>query len=237
MLQIAQTAYAQALYDNKIITSPTALAPNAMAVVLQTVQHLLALNTVLHKPTGADVAATTTTQAPAAGPALAATTALLGHQAAGSISLVLVAESHTNVADGARAHTFLDATSQGTLLPSLVVYERGLRAPLASGGRAYPNAGSAAHPVPLVDEANLGQVAAANFGLNNLKPADRSAVVAGYLVLCLAGGDQQAIDRVVLFFGAEHGDILTDFDYIARHTTAAHLIKRPRTFLTISPNP
>jgi hypothetical protein len=71
---------------------------------------------------------------------------------------------------------------------------------------------------------------AAGQGLN----ADqRSFAVAGYMFLCIAGGDQNHHDRIIVFFGERHIDILDDLEYFVRHSSADWVQKRPRSYLII----
>jgi hypothetical protein len=60
-----------------------------------------------------------------------------------------------------------------------------------------------------------------------------SLLVAGYVYLCIAGGAQNAIDKVLLVYGAEHAEIMSSFEYFVQHTTATWLKKRPRTEMLI----
>lgn len=111
--------------------------------------------------------------------------------------------------------------NNGGLAPTMVVFERGM---------AYPSPRITGH---IARETNLTTANAGDFGLG-LSPSQRSMVVAGYLVLCLAGGDQNNIDKVILFYGEEHRDIILNyFEYFAAHTQADYLKKRIRTLLMI----
>lgn len=59
----------------------------------------------------------------------------------------------------------------------------------------------------------------------------RSALIAAYIFLCVAGGDQGGNDRVLIFFGEEHADILDQFEYMVRNSIhVTWLNKRKRNY-------
>jgi hypothetical protein len=137
-----------------------------------------------------------------------------------SISLVVCGEDHTDERDHARAEFLIGAIAGGTIAPSIVLFERGM---------TYTTNGLACH---LVRETNLTTAPAGDFGLG-LSKSQRSMVVAGYMLLCVAGGDQSTIDRFFLFYGENHMDILTHFEYFVRHTSATWVQRRPRNLFQI----
>jgi len=55
----------------------------------------------------------------------------------------------------------------------------------------------------------------------------RSALIAGYIFLCAAGGDQTANDRVLVFFGEEHAaDIVDFFELFASRSSQIPWVKK-----------
>ena len=103
------------------------------------------------------------------------------------------------------------------------------------------NYNTTASTIPIVRESNLttfrGTAAPRrDFGLAALGVAKHSIVVAGYILLCLASGNQTTNDLVIIFFGERHKDILEQFEYIAGHggrTGVDWVEKRPRTLSVI----
>ena len=104
--------------------------------------------------------------------------------------------------------------------PDLVVIERGMEFDL-------PEIPATAREENLTGTLTNPQAGYALF------PGQRSFMAAGYIFLCVAGGDQNHHDRVVVFFGEHHQDIITHFEYFARHSSADWVQKRPRRYLII----
>jgi hypothetical protein len=62
----------------------------------------------------------------------------------------------------------------------------------------------------------------------------RSALIAAYIFLSVAGGDQSGDDRVLILFGAQHADIFDYFDEFARKSKSIPWIKmRKRNYAVI----
>jgi hypothetical protein len=145
---------------------------------------------------------------------------------AGSITLALVGESHSHDPDLARSLGVLAAMTPGGGLDStdLVIVERdGMRHRLPPGNVLNPTRVS---EISLTGnlQTNLAQA---------LSPRQRSTVIAAYLLLSLAGGNQGTADRAVVFAGEEHEDIGEEFDYLAKHHKVHNLdwvARRPCAF-------
>lgn len=193
------------------------------SAIMRTINDLLTGAT--NVPAGNDVDATSVDQKAATASVQSALQSLYNRQGAGSISIAIVGEDHSNATDQNRATTLIAAAQNGTINPTVLAFERGMTYGVGGLGQ------------PIVRESNLTQPATNPNAWQGLSAAQRSRVVAGYLALILAGGDQNSIDRVLVFFGANHFDIVqNDFDYFARHSDAAYLLKRARTFMTIRSN-
>ena len=62
----------------------------------------------------------------------------------------------------------------------------------------------------------------------------RSALVAAYIFLCVAGGDQTGNDRILVFFGDEHQDILECFEHYVNDSVEIPWVrKRKRNYCHI----
>jgi hypothetical protein len=204
---------------------------------------LAAVRTMLPAATNKSIAAAQTPTMPAlAKPAASTVDAITGAlqtaftRAAGTVTLVVVGESHQardaeDAEDQTRAKALLDKMVEHSPLAAttLVVLERDLELRY----KPYPSsfAPQSAMEVALTEDydTTLQQ------GLSKLQ---RSTVIAGYVLLCLAGGDQNTVDTVVLFLGELHADALTEFEYFAKGATGASGIdwvaKRPRMLLSFS---
>ncbi len=182
---ILQSTYAQTLFNNKVVNlGHPATDKQVSAAVLKTVNDLV--NGATNIPTGADRPANLTENAANTTPD--AVQNFYNAQQATSTSIVLLGESHVNQPDHQRAENYLAAMNANppVLRPNLVVFERGL---------TYQAPGN----IPLVRESNLTTARAnggmVDFGME-LSKAQRSMVVAGYLALCAASGNQQDINNV-----------------------------------------
>ncbi|WP_316803598.1 hypothetical protein [Pedobacter nototheniae] len=225
MKLISQGAYAQELFNNKVVNlGQPATDKQVSAAVLKSVNDLIEGATNI--PKGADLPANATNNPANTTPATVQQ--LFTAQKATSTSIVLLGESHTNAADHKRAEDYIAAMNSNppTLKPGLVVFERAL---------TY----NAPKDISIVRESNLTTAKSnggmVDFGIE-LSKAQRSMVVAGYLVLYVASGNQQDINRIVMFYGANHNDIYSYFDYFARHTGAYYVVKETRDFYNIKSN-
>jgi len=216
---IPALTYAQSLYD---AGAPKATDKDVSAAVMSALSQLMPSAT--NKPTGGEIEPVNIKQPANADKALAASQSLYAKQAAGSISLTLLGEDHTDAQDAARANKFISAINAGSLTPSIIVYERGM---------TYPTPSTSVH---IVRESNLTTISGArDFGLG-LSRAQRSMVVAGYLVLLVGGGSQADINKILLFFGANHNDILKYFGYFAQHSPASYLLREPQSLINVLSN-
>jgi hypothetical protein len=184
---------------------------------------------VTNKPAGADVdkVAETTPKLTDA-QAVKKLQTLYAGQAAGSISLVVLGEKHDSAKDKKRAEAVLTAVGAGTLTPTLVLYERGLLDTRYNAPAGY-------HGQQVDENSFIPFVGLRDDNPNKivLGREARSIVVAGYVFLCIAGGAQNATDKVLLVYGAEHAEIMNSFEYFVQHMTAPWLKKRPRTEMLI----
>ena len=217
---IAQTEFAQLLYTNlkEAYIRPSPITDEeTKAALVATINKLI--NGVTSAPIGANVAAQVLEHEP--GNALPAVTAFLHGQAAESISIVMLGEDHSSEQDKLRANDFIKAISSDHLILNLVVFERDME-------KKYPTP----KEVTVVREDGLTtakeMAGAAKFGLE-LSKAQRSMVIAAYLVLLTGGGNQKSTDKILLFYGENHTDIFTYFEFFAQHSLAGHLQKRGRT--------
>lgn len=211
---VPQGSYAQQLFDNGAGAGTDSAVS---AAIMRTINDLLPPATNI--PTGPDVDAVVVDHKPDTTKAIQDVQHLYNSQPAGSSSLVILGEMHTNHQDNQRALDFINAINNGTLNVDNVVFERGMNYPTPANGN-------------IIRESNLTTASGGNFGWG-LSRKQRSMVVAGYLVLLHAGGNQQDINRDLLFYGELHMDIFTYYDYFARHTNAFYLLKEPRTFFGI----
>jgi len=221
---IPQATYAQAL-----ATTPIAQAlgvPVSDSIVLtgtlKVIEDLIAANpAAINKanPPAQDPTKVTGSS-PKSKNVIADITKLYTQQVIPSLSLSLLGEDHNNADDATRATDVIQGVAAATITATLLVFERGMAA-------KYPIPGVAQ---PIVREENLTTVVAGDMGLG-LTKSQRSVVVAGYIFLLLAGGDQHTIDKVILFYGENHNDILTSFEYFVRHTTCSWVQNRPRTMM------
>jgi len=215
MQVVPASTYAKSLYDAKVgLGTDKAVS----AAVLSALSQLMPEAT--NKPHGPAIDPINIRQPANADKALAATESLYAKQAAGSISLTLLGEDHTNAQDAARARKFIAAINASTLTPSLLVFERGMQ-------YAVP-----AVSVIIVRESNLTTVNGGDFGMG-LSAAQRSMVVAGYLALLAGGGNQNDINKMLLFYGANHTDILKYFGYFAQHSPSSYLMQEPQTLVAV----
>ncbi|GAA0935383.1 hypothetical protein [Virgisporangium aurantiacum] len=152
---------------------------------------------------------------------------------AGAICVTLVGESHQHLdgsltADHDRAKTLLTFMTTGGRLDAtgVVLLERKMEA------RYKP------YPMPFAPNSML-ETEVPRTGGGTLEAGldleQRDYVLAGYLFLTLAGGDQSTIDNIVVFRGSRHVEFLDKFEYFAK--TAANVTgvdrvaRRPRTLV------
>jgi hypothetical protein len=225
---IAPRTYADALVKQKVAVGGTKAARDA---VVETIRELMVAAT--NKPATPDVAKTVPHSGAAAN-ASADIKKLYGSQAAGSISVAILGEDHSSAKDTARAQAIIAEIGTGAIMPTILLFERYLRNsetnPTTKRVGPYPSPG-AAYTGRIVSELDLTTGTAGFFG-DGLDAEARSMVVAGYLVLCSAGGDQTSVDKCLLVFGENHADILEKFDNFSKlHTN--WIQKRPRTLFLI----
>jgi hypothetical protein len=166
------------------------------------------------------------------------------NQQAGSISLSFCSEAHDCQQDMLRARAICAAmdyqnAGRGVLVPTLSILERGMIEKYTVTFEA-PN-----QPTSLAKEEELG-VALDNvnnttkdFG-KGLTRKQRDLVLAGYIFLCVASGNQANTEKVFVIFGENHvystdqSDIPAQFEALARWPGLADWVqRRPRTILKI----
>jgi hypothetical protein len=146
--------------------------------------------------------------------------AMQAAQAPGSVSITLIGVNYRSIDDHTRAHAIISAIRADTLHPTLMVFERDL-----SYGTARINC-------PMIHEESLTTSREGNFG-RGLTRAQRCMVVAGYVHLCLAAGDQAGIDHVMLFFDTHQAGILSEFKFLLANLPSSPIKTRPYTLLTV----
>lgn len=137
----------------------------------------------------------------------------------GAISISFIGEDHSLSADKDRAEELLNNITIDDD-HFLLAFERGL---------TYSTSNM---PVLTVREENITRAFNNNFGLD-LNAEQRSLVMAGYITACLASGDQQTKDKVLIFFGENHHDILEHIEYFAKNLQGQALLGRLRGQLLI----
>jgi hypothetical protein len=218
---ISQSSYAQSLLDNNIVGGGGGTDSQVRAAVLKAVHNLITDETNMRG--GPELDAIETDSPAKTLPAKVQE--LFAAQQQSSTSIVLLGESHDNAEDRKRAGNYLTAigTATPTLTPTVIVLERGLKYVVPAG-------------IHIVRETNLTTAkragVAEDFGLA-LTKSQRSMVVGGYLALCVASGNQQDINKILMFYGANHDDIFQHFDYCGRHTKGAYILKEVRQFFNI----
>jgi len=159
---------------------------------------------------------------------------------AGSIVITYYGESHDSQRDGARAQELITACSrQHEALPTLLLLERGLRNERSRGGvRMRYDLEDCICAFADEDELTRSRDAPLEYQFNyrsiwgmGLSVEQRSMVVAGYLAVCLANGNPEAIDRVTILFGSNHSNMLeTHLEYFVQNV-ATNLWARRRFYL------
>jgi hypothetical protein len=220
MQAIVPVVYANQLFQNKAGQGDASVVSKA---IIQTIQDLLP--NAINKPIGSDIDAVIPPDAAAKfNKALSTVKKIWDPQTAGSISIVLCGEAHDDASDQERAKTFITEMGNGGLTPSLVIFERGM-----SYSTQVINCDKAIETDMTTSTLRAPSV---DFGLG-LSGEERDMVIAAYILLCVAGGNQNDIDKVFVFFGENHKAILKWFDYYARHSAADWVQKRNRNLLTI----
>lgn len=148
--------------------------------------------------------------------------ALFNRNKPGLSALVFLGECRQDEEDQKRALDFLDGIAQNKLATDLVIFERGMNYKLPE-------------QVPYLIESQLTQAGPVDFGWG-LTRRQRNMILAGYLVLCLASGDQRDKSNILLFFNESQRNVFSMIDHYAHHTDAYYLNNKPRTFVTIRSN-
>lgn len=169
-----------------------------------------------------------------AGPVMDQMSGVYGQQRPGDISLAWIWESHDSQQDEARAQALIpEMVPQGRLSAvNVLVFERGL----AAKHRPFPP-----NLLPTVvreeDLTTVTDLTPRELLPEALSRVQRNIVVAGYLLLALAGGDQREIANVVTIFGERHDGLVGEFEYLAKATNVTGIDtigKRPRGHVTVA---
>lgn len=144
---LAQATYAQQLAEHQAGLGTDSMVRTA---VLKTISALLP--EVTNKPTGTPVDPVES-DVSAKKDALSAIQKVYGAQSAGSISITFCGEDHSDERDKQRAMSLIAAMGADTVVPTLVVFERGMK---------YPVNGIVC---PIAREENMTTIAAGDFGL------------------------------------------------------------------------
>lgn len=139
----------------------------------------------------------------------------------GSISISFVGENHNLISDKDRAQKLISQIFEEIGKPYLVVFERGLTYSVADS------------PVEVAREENLTTVTNVDFGMA-LTCEQRSMVIAGYIVACLASGSQDTKDKVVIFYGENHCDILKNIKYFSKNLMGQVLLGRSIEYVFVA---
>ena len=210
---IFQGNYAQKLYDYQIgLGTDKAVS----AAILSTLHDLI--QNAVNIPTGEEFKSVKTDHKADSKKAFKDVKKLYSAQGTSTTSLVLLGEDHASVDDKDRATYFINEINSGNLTPDVVIFERGM---------AY----SAPFGVHVIRESNLTTVTGGDFGMG-LSRKQRSMVVGGYLALIVASGSQLDSNKCLIFFGENHKDIFTYFEYFARHT-AGYVEKETRNLFFV----
>jgi hypothetical protein len=118
--------------------------------------------------------------------------------------------------DNARGNGLVQSFVAANENPELVLVERGFGNKFALGGLTSVKVREEDIVSPIV----LGIAARSNF-------------MAGFIFLCLAGGDQAASDRVLIFAGGEHADIMSGIEYFVQRSSAAWMTRRGRSYAEV----
>jgi hypothetical protein len=171
------------------------------------------LNTT-NKPTGADTASDDTWGASKNGVKHVATAHT--NIAPGTISITFVGETHKSGEDMNTANDILRNHSNA----DLIFYERGLHTTVYPGPTVATS---------IVREEDLTTSFGDDWGKRNfgVSPDKRDTVVAGYLVLCVASGNQNMSPKIIMLCGENHVGVLHYFNEIASRA-APWLLKRTR---------
>jgi hypothetical protein len=158
------------------------------------------------------------------------------HQSAtpGSITIAMVTEAHYDLqgketADQKRARELLSAaTAAGRLsFLDLIVLERDHEKMY----KPYPP-----NLRPVVSESNIPKTISTVLE-QGLTREQRDLILAGYLLLVLAGGNQATVDTVMVLRGEEHTEFFHKFEYLAynerAYTELDWVARRPRMLVTV----
>lgn len=207
--------FEQQLFDN----GAWALTDSKIsAAIMASINNLLPAAT--NVPAGSDVSPVYIDHKADTAKAIADVTYLFNNQPAGSSSLVVVRDNYDNEHDQQRMQDFINAIQNIPPMPaSVVVFGR------TTGPTALPA------PVFGVDEWEL--ITKIVYKGRMLSPVQSCMIMAGYLVLIHAGGNQQNINRDIIFLNEGDEDFFHWYDYYARHTNAYYLLKEHRTFFNV----
>jgi len=141
---------------------------------------------------------------------------------AGGIALVLLTEDHDHGEDKKRGRSVIaEVHSMFALEPTAIVLERKIGYYVPKGFTGIT-----------IDEDDLTTSGGMKYG-HGMGLHVRSVVIAGYVFLCLAVGDQKSQEKILIFFGENHKDILEHFEYFVQNSAADWVKLRPRSYTFI----
>ena len=108
--------------------------------------------------------------------------------------------------------------------PALTIFERGMTGTYTVPAGVATTIGREDNMTAPTGSPTAGQA---------LNDESRSMAAAGYIFLSVAGGNQSLHDRVLVFYGENHSDLLNHLEYFASHTSIDWVAKRPRSYLII----
>ncbi|QHF04342.1 hypothetical protein N015_18790 [Pseudomonas asturiensis] len=150
-----------------------------------------------------------------------------------SYNVILIGEAHDSQADIARANDLLAALGAhpATLTASMAVFERGLKYRTPSVdviASVFEEFVIRPDNIPVTFPDNCPR------GLSvfcaQLTESQRSMAVAGYMAACAGAGPQGAKANFLVFFGANHSDILTYFEKFVTQCGVPYMCKLQRNY-------
>jgi hypothetical protein len=145
------------------------------------------------------------------------------------VTLALVGENHKVGMDNLRGSLLWSTFNKQTKGQRLVVLERGMMVP-----KHYKIAAEGSQQ-PFVTEEQMTTLDGAQFHLGATE-VGRSVIVAAYIFLCVANGDQSRRNRIMVLFGQNHiDDIVTAMEYFVTHSADFPWVrKRARAYFTMT---
>ncbi|MFJ4353481.1 hypothetical protein ACIPZ5_21635 [Pseudomonas sp. NPDC089428] len=239
MLRILEKDYANALFEAYKGYKPgTQGDGNFDSVVLRAVSDILHTHPATGIPQLGSDQKSNSVSKPATATA-ANLQSLFTGAATPSYNVILLGEAHNSQADIARANGLLAAlaTHPATLTASMAVFERGMSYKTPSSDVI---ASVFEEVVVKPDNVPVSTPATCPRGLSafcaGLTASQRSMAVAGYMAACAGAGPQGGKANFLVFFGANHQDILTYFEKFVTQCGVPHMRKLQRNYTFVNSN-